>query len=158
MTQGRFIEPLVILQPWPPFAEASAMSVSNVARKASSSGGRGLLNARCARRCGDVTSSSCAACRKFRGKRERTAFVRCAASPCPHFLRGAVERVADDRMSQRRHVDANLMGAAGIDLNFDQREFSKSRVDAGGRRYSARWRRGRRCRAWSCGCGVCGRG
>jgi hypothetical protein len=34
----------------------------------------------------------------------------------------AVERVADDGVAERLHVDANLMGAAGFDANFDEGE------------------------------------
>jgi len=39
---------------------------------------------------------------------------------------GAVEYIAGDRMSQGRHVNANLMGASGIDLHSSRVKFPQS--------------------------------
>src|SRR5258708_1067901 len=44
--------------------------------------------------------------------------------------RCAIERIADDRMSQRSHVDANLMRAAGLDTHRDECEAAKRRLNA----------------------------
>src|SRR5579862_2101340 len=62
-------------------------------------------------------------------QRKRGTFVRGAAASCPHLAWCTVEHIAHDRVPQRRHVDADLMGAAGIDLHFDQGELSKRRVE-----------------------------
>jgi hypothetical protein len=37
-------------------------------------------------------------------------------------VRGSVERVADDGVTERLSVDADLMGAAGFDADFDEGE------------------------------------
>ena len=44
--------------------------------------------------------------------------------------RSAVERVADDRVADGGHVDANLVGAAGFDADADQRELAETGVEA----------------------------
>ncbi len=42
----------------------------------------------------------------------------------------AVERVADNRMPERRHVDADLVGSSGLDAHGYQRETAEGRLDA----------------------------
>lgn len=42
----------------------------------------------------------------------------------------AIDRIADQRMSDMRHVNPDLMGAAGLQLHFDQGVGRKSLVDA----------------------------
>ena len=60
--------------------------------------------------------------------------------------RRAVERVADDRMSQRLHVHADLVGAPGLDAHLDQGERRRSAWPAAPARGCARPRCGRPAR------------
>ena len=41
----------------------------------------------------------------------------------------AVEGVSDDRVTDRREVDSDLVGASGVDADFEEREFSVSGVE-----------------------------
>ena len=43
---------------------------------------------------------------------------------------GAVERVADDGMMERGEVDADLVGAAGVELDFEERGWADAGEDA----------------------------
>ena len=45
-----------------------------------------------------------------------------------HLARGTVERVPYHRMAQRGQMDPDLVGAAGVDPNFQQGEFSVRRI------------------------------
>ena len=53
------------------------------------------------------------------------AFVRLGAQ----FGRRAVERISHNRMAERRHVHADLVGASGFDFHFEQRELAIRRID-----------------------------
>ena len=44
--------------------------------------------------------------------------------------RRAVERIADDGMAERGHVDADLVGASGLDAHGDEGEAAEGRLDA----------------------------
>ena len=69
--------------------------------------------------------------------------------PTSQLRSGAVERVADHRMMQRREVDANLVRAPGVQLHFDERGRVDARKDAPVRAGLARVREARRCGARS---------
>ena len=66
---------------------------------------------------------------------------------------GAVEVVADDGVAQGLDVDADLMGAAGLDSDFDEGEGAVGGVDSLEDVDSGRRRCGRPHGGWSCGCG-----
>ena len=51
-----------------------------------------------------------------------------AAGFAANLPRGAVQRVSHYRMAQRCQVNPNLVGAAGVDLRLEQREFSVLRI------------------------------
>ena len=54
-------------------------------------------------------------------------FPRCAYA---QDTRRTVERIADNRMSNRAHVHSDLVGASGFDVHIQQRELTVWRFDA----------------------------
>src|ERR1039457_4700735 len=60
-----------------------------------------------------------------RGHSGRPSFVRLR----PQFAGRAIERVAHHRMSERRHMHANLVRASRFDLELDQRKLAVWRVN-----------------------------
>src|SRR5271157_502254 len=46
------------------------------------------------------------------------------------LARCAVEAIPNDRMTQRCHVNANLMSAARLDTHMDEREFAEARCES----------------------------
>src|SRR5215472_17024564 len=46
------------------------------------------------------------------------------------FARGTIERVANYGVAEGQHVNADLVSAAGVDSDFDQRELTVGRFNA----------------------------